>query len=446
MYSIKRRLLSLGSFIIVIFLLITAFTLEKAFRSVAEQARNERLHANVFTILAAAELEEGKLQIPEILPEQKLMLPDSGLFAYVIDEHNKLVWSSQSSLGSETPEIIFMHPGQESYSEISTPLQMKMLQFGVAWQSYDQKEYKFTITVVEDSIGFNEQIASYRENLYGWLAALGIALVLVQIFILRWGLHPLSRVEVDIRNIEAGKTERLSGKYPKEISGITTNLNILVENERKRLAQYRDTLANLAHSLKTPLAVLRSEVEQSGLNHSMLEQVDRIDSMVEYQLSRAALSGRITYTTAIKVLPIAIKLISALDKVFVEKGIRGKLTCSADVEINAVEGDVMEILGNLLDNAYKWAESSVWLNIEQLIHDECRVKGAKIVVEDDGPGIDPAAIDRVLIRGGREDTTTPGHGIGLAVVKDLIDSYLGTLDIDNGRQGGALITIEIPPR
>lgn len=446
MHSIKRRLLVVGSVIVVFFLVITAVTLEKAFRSVADEARDERLHSNVYTLLAAAELEGQKLVLPDILSEQRLMLPESGLYAYVINKSGEIIWNSPSALGLQSQEISFQKAGGEQTSKISSPKEMLILQYGVAWQSYDQNEHAFTVAIVEDSEGYNAQIWSYRNTLYGWMAGLAVILVVVQLYILKWGLSPLQKVEQDISDIESGKSDALNGVYPEEIKGITRNLNILVENERKRLKQYRDTLANLAHSLKTPLAVLRNEVEIINNNSVMLEQVDRIDSMVEYQLSRAALSGRITYASAIKVLPVAEKLISALNKVFAEKNINCELQCDTDVEINAIEGDLMEILGNLLENAFKWTSSSVMVEIEQLTEKDARIKGVRISIEDNGPGIDLESVEHILVRGGRADTSTPGHGIGLAVVKDLVDSYLGILMIDEGRAGGALIKVEIPPR
>lgn len=446
MHSIKKRLLVVGSIIVISFLVITAVTLEKAFRSVANEARNERLHSNVYTLLAAAELEGQKLVLPGILSEQRLMLPESGLYAYVVNNSGETIWHSPSALGLQPQKISFQKAGDEEISKISSPKEMLMLEYGVAWQSYDQNDYAFTVAIVEDSEGYNAQIWSYRNTLYGWMAGLAVILVVVQIYILKWGLSPLQKVEQDIIDIESGKSDALSGEYPKEIKGITHNLNILVENERKRLKQYRDTLANLAHSLKTPLAVLRNEVENINNNPVMLEQIDRIDSMVEYQLSRAALSGRITYASAIKVFPIAERLISALNKVFADKNINCELQCDADVEINAIEGDLMEILGNLLENAYKWTSNSVSVEIDQLTEKDARIKGVRISIEDNGPGIDVESVEHVLARGGRADTSTPGHGIGLAVVKDLVDSYLGMLIISKGHTGGALIKIEIPPR
>ncbi len=446
MFSIKRRLLLVGSTVILFFLLITAFALEKAFRSVADQARDERLHANIYTLLAAADLDGDSLQLPEMLPEQRLMLPDSGLYAYVLDNNHTVIWSSPSAIGLSKPQIELMSPGEEMMNTINSEKELQILQFGVSWQSYDQKDYQFTIAVIEDSKGYNQQIASYRKNLYGWLAALVVVLVVVQIYILRWGLSPLAKVERDISDIESGKNANLDGNYPKEINGITRNLNILIENERRRQKQYQDTLANLAHSLKTPLAVLKNEVDARESNSIMIEQVDRINSMVEYQLSRAALSGRITYTSAIKVLPIAEKLISALDKVFVDKKLICVLECNQDIQINAVEGDLMEILGNLLENAYKWSKTTINVRISQLDEAGSRIQGIKIVIDDDGPGINQSSIENILIRGGRADTTTPGHGIGLAVVKDLVDSYMGILDIGVSPVGGASISIEIPPR
>jgi two-component system sensor histidine kinase PhoQ len=267
--------------------------------------------------------------------------------------------------------------------------------------------------------------------------------------ILRWGLAPLRRVINDLQAIESGRQTQLEGAYPKELKGLTDNLNKLINNERDHLARYRNTLGNLAHSLKTPLAVLRGEVENSSENdlskRTMSEQVNRMSQIVEYQLQRAATSGRSAITARVKTLDVVSKIINALNKVYADKNIIVDMQVDESSRFQGDEGDLMEMLGNLLDNAYKCCKNQVRIS--------SKATGAskpgsspdfELFVEDDGPGMHEDQIEKLLERGVRGDLDTKGHGIGLAMVNDIIEIYSGTLSIDKSDLGGSRIKVHVP--
>jgi two-component system sensor histidine kinase PhoQ len=191
--------------------------------------------------------------------------------------------------------------------------------FGLAWEMKSGVS-AFTYSVAESLESYKEQVRRFRRSLGGWLAGLALVLLAVQAMILRWGLNPLRRVADDLTAIENGKATHLDGVYPKELQGLTNNLNALIRSEREHLDRYRHSLSDLAHSLKTPLAVVRAETEKAvipdGPRQLLSEQVERMRQIVDYQLQRASTSGRLTLTTPVPVAESVQRVINTVVKVY----------------------------------------------------------------------------------------------------------------------------------
>jgi len=266
---------------------------------------------------------------------------------------------------------------------------------------------------------------------------------------LRWVLSPVRRMEREIRAVEEGRSDVLGGGYPRELSGVAGNLNTLLIGERKRVARYRDTLGNLAHSLKTPLAVMRAAISSnSGVSEAVLNpEIDKMTAIIEHQLKRAAASGGALLGQApVEVAPIVSELRVTLLKVYARKDLSIELVTPAACQFVGDRGDLTELLGNVLDNACKWCRGVVRLTASVDGSSEAR-QNLSIVVEDDGPGI--SAEDRIRIgqRGVRTDETVPGHGIGLSMVQDTVELYGGTMTIGaSPTLGGASFEIRLPGR
>jgi two-component system sensor histidine kinase PhoQ len=269
--------------------------------------------------------------------------------------------------------------------------------------------------------------------------------------VLRWSLAPLRKVTTDLATVERGSQDHLGNAYPVELAGLTTSLNNFIDAERDRLTRYRNTLSDLAHSLKTPLAVMRSQLESGSegedLRWTVLEQVGRMDEIVAYQLSRAATSGHQTFATPLPLEPFAEEVVRSLEKVYANKGILCEFDIDANARFHGDQGDLLELLGNLLENAFKWGNRRVLLSAHVIPVGTARRSGMELVVEDDGPGVDDGNVDRLLQRGVRGDERVQGHGIGLAIVQDILRAYQGELHVSRSEAlGGAKFAVRFGAR
>ena len=425
------------------FLGLAGFALDRAYAQAALSALRDRLQSYAYAYLAGTDVSTRSNRVlpPEVPPQPDFARPGSGLYAVMVGQGG-FRWESPSALGRELPFDTLLPPGQTRFGG---PLptgagNVYLLSQGVAW---GDRDYRMTVNIAESEVPFDEQLAAYRRTLLGWLAALGLALLALQQILLRWSLWPLRRVAAALSRIERGEEEHLSGSYPQELTGLTSSLNGFIDSERENLKRNRNILTDLAHSLKTPLAVVRSQLEsgESGgnsLREDVLAQVQRMDQIVAYQLTRAATSGHAKFALPIPVAGHAESVVQSLEKVYAAK----KVLCEFDVDDKArfygEEGDLLELLGNLLENAFKWARRRVLFGARVLPPPGPRVwrPGLEITVEDDGPGIPPEQADRFLQRGVRGDERVQGHGIGLAIVQDILHAYRGELQVERSEELG----------
>lgn len=441
--SIQTRLFTAATVVLIIFLGVTGLTLDQAFRDSAESTMQEDLQGQFYSLLALGELnDDGTIDMPDDLPDPRFSLARSGLYAQINDESGKAIWFSHSLLGNSMENTTPMRAAYRKFRFTHTHdgARVYLLSYGVGWENSSGQNKLFTLHVAENLDGFFRQVNQFRRNLWVWLALAAAGLILVQGFILRWSLKPLRQVAEDLKMIESGQAESLTGSYPKELTGLTGNLNQLIKNSRSQLQRYRDSLGNLAHSLKTPLAVMQSISEKSSseaeLKKVTQEQVQRMSQLVHYQLNRAAAAGAAPLATPVAVQEIAEKILSALTKANSDKAVQTDVHISSDIRFFGNEDDLYEVMGNLLENAFKWCHHRV--EIEASNQDKNLLN---LSVSDDGPGIEKALYDEILKRGTRADETTPGHGIGLSIVADIVDLREGEITIGHSDLGGARISI-----
>jgi len=450
MSSLSARLLISVSVLLMFFFGVTIVVLDTAFRSAGEQAQADILDGHLMAILAAAEAtEQGTLELPPDLQEPRFGNIGSGLYAELIDDRDAVVWRSRSALGIEMPGGETPPSGVRLFLDEAladgTPL--LTLSLAVQWELPNGELRPFVFKVAESLDSFNAQVAQFRRQLFGWFAAVALIMLLSISVLLRRLLRPLRQIENEIGEIEQGKRASLSGEFPTELTGVARNMNVLIDSERARSDLYRLTLDNLAHSLKTPLAAMRALLNQgkSGeFEGRCNEQIDRMDEIVRYQLRKPATSKADSLVlTLIPVKAEIERLVEGLNKVYHDKCPDIETRISADLKFRGESGDFLEIAGNLIDNACKWCERKVLVTMQSA--SGSRSDGGMVLrVADDGPGVPDDAVEALLERGTRLDESTPGHGIGLAVVKELAESYGGELAISRSELGGAEFRVTIP--
>ncbi|RKT45785.1 ATP-binding protein [Thiocapsa rosea] len=443
--SLRARVVASAAAVLALFILLTSLALERAFRETAESSREERLLAQIFLLMAAAEAENDGLVFPEALAEARFSLPASGLYARVFDTADRLIWESDSAIGTPEPGPMALVPGERrlEFRTDSNGQDYLVEGFGVSWAT-GAVPRNYVFLVAEDTVAFDEEVGRFRASLAVWLGAMAALMLTALVLILAWGLAPLRRVSAEVAAIESGQQDKILGRYPTEISTLTDNLNGLLAHAQARQMRLDNALGDLAHSLKTPLAVMRGAVGDAGSGQDtralMEEQLGRMDNIVAHQLHRAR-TGAAPASILAPPVPIgrvAERLLASLEKVYRDKGVEVTLAVPQELQINGVEGDLMEMLGNLLDNAFKWCRRRVHL----IATHEKRM--LVLAIEDDGPGIRPQDAQRLLARGARADEAVPGHGIGLAVAREICEAYGGRLVVEASVLGGARICLKLP--
>jgi two-component system sensor histidine kinase PhoQ len=452
MYSLSSRLLISVSVLLLLFFGVTIAVLDTAFTEAGEQARRDILDGHLVALLGAAEPNDAsELALPDRLREPRFGQIGSGLYGELRKADGEVLWRSKSALGLEIPEGVIPVLGNHLFARESlldgTPL--LTLSLAVEWEFENGNSKSYVFKVAESLDSFNAQIAGFRGQLFGWFAAIAATMLLAFSFLLRGLMKPLRKIEAEIGEIEGGDRTSLSDRFPTELIGVARNLNLLIDSERARSDRYRFTLDNLAHSLKTPLAAMRALLSSDNRDEfgaRFDEQIDRMDEIVRYQLRKPAspVADKLVLKT-VHVEKEVTRLIDGLKKVYHDKSPVFEVNVQPDMQFRGDTGDFLELAGNLLDNACKWCNKNVRISIVPSASGRAIASGMVLTVADDGPGIPQDAADALLQRGMRLDESTPGHGIGLAVVKDIAASYGGQLSIKQSKSGGAEITVSIPP-
>ncbi len=451
MSSLSARLLVSVSVLLLVFFGATIVVLDTAFVSAGERAREEILDGYLMQLLADAEPSSAhQLVLPPDLVEPRFNTLGSGLYAELERGDGSAAWQSRSALGLELPGGPAPEPGDEAFgrAQLADGTPLLTLSLAVQWEFPDGRLEPYVFRVYESLDAFNAQVADFRRQMFGWFGGVAAFMLFAIALMMRRLLSPLRQIESEIRDIEDGGRVALSEQLPTELSGVARNMNLLIDSERARSNRYRYTLDNLAHSLKTPLAAVRALLDDGddGVQQRRInEQVERMDEIVRYQLRKPATAQSTVGLAPVPVNAEVQKLVAGLSKVYREKSPEFHLQVAPDLVFRGDAGDFLELAGNLLDNACKWCRRQVSLTLEPAQPGNPRASGLRLRVEDDGPGIPDHAAERLLVRGTRLDESTPGHGIGLAIVRDIARAYGGDLAIGRSPLGGAAIMVHIPP-
>jgi signal transduction histidine kinase len=437
----------------VVILIITGVALSTLYRHAVERAFDRRLDVYLRTLVAdVASPEEGADKYPQSIGEPLFELPLSGWYWQVtrLDTKAPEVRSSRSLWDASLPRL----PDEKS----STDAEYRQ---GYAKGPEDQElrlverdidlgtDGRYRIAVAGDASEIDDETASFERTIIITFTALTLALLLTTALQVRFGLAPLARISESLAAIRSGRAERLQGKFPVEIAPLARETNALIDANREIVERARTHVGNLAHALKTPLSVIVNEAAARGndpLACKVLEQTDIMRDQVARQLERARLAARSTVVgTSVEVPPVVTALARTMEKLHRARDIAIDVDVPEHARFRGEQQDLEEMVGNLVDNGCKWAQSRVAIEV---MADQPTSDGAKsrvrIIVDDDGPGLSPAEREQVALRGQRLDETKPGSGLGLSIVVELANLYGGVLTLGTAPIGGLRAELALP--
>ncbi|KFC64066.1 Integral membrane sensor signal transduction histidine kinase precursor [Bosea sp. LC85] len=447
-YSLGARLFLSAAVCCALVLALAGFGLTTFYRRSAERGFDERLSVYIKELVAdlAAPPETERQAIGD-LGEPRFDLPLSGWYWQIVrlDGEKPVVRTSRSLVGGQLPKLLDQQltPNarglRESYVSGPDERDLRIIE-----REIDVGEDgRFTVGVAAPADEIEGDIRDFRLALTLTFLLLGLALVASTLIQVRFGLRPLVRLGTAVGSVRTGEAARIAGKYPPDLAPLAGELNQLIDANREILERARTQVGNLAHALKTPLSVMLNEAEASDphLPQTVQTQAAIMRDQVQYYLDRAraaALSGALGSVT--EVAPSLDALIRTFAKISQGRGITGMHHVPAHVRFRGERQDLEEMLGNLLDNAFKWARSAVEVSLAP----EAEEGRIALLIDDDGPGLPSEALLDVLKRGRRLDETTPGSGLGLSIVVDLAKLYGGEVTLERSRLGGLRARLLLP--
>ncbi|WP_274533358.1 ATP-binding protein [Mesorhizobium sp. Root157] len=424
--------------LVVIFTLITTL-----YRQASERGFDSLLSAHLFNLIGSVGVsEQGMLTGAPDLGDLRFSEPQSGWYWSVEPASSGLTGDLRSSSMTRSipspsvAEVPFNSGFQRNY--LTEGLEGEQLQVFESEFVLDAKNRIARFRVMGNETELEQEIGAFQRRLLTYLSLFGFGMIAINAIAILYALQPLRRVRDALAMVRQGTAQRLGGRFPAEIEPLANETNALIENNKRIVERSRTQVGNLAHSLKTPLAVLINEGRALGGEKGRLiaEQATSMQKQVEYYLQRARMAAQrdsVVYRTPVK--PLVLRMARVMEKLNPDTELR--LTLPQDEVVFAGEReDLEEVLGNLLENAMKWARSTVAVSVELVTEDEGNAGLFEINIEDDGPGIPEGEAREALKRGKRLDESKPGTGLGLAIVADLINEYGGQLALERAVLGG----------
>ncbi|WP_192183450.1 ATP-binding protein [Mesorhizobium amorphae] len=429
--------------LVVIFTLITTL-----YRQASERGFDSLLSAHLFNLIGSVGVSEsGQLTGAPDLGDLRFSEPNSGWYWSVEPAsegvHGELHSSSMTKaiLSPSVAEVPFNASFQRSYG--SEGIDGEELEVFESEFVLDAKNRAARFRVMGNQTELEQEIASFQRRLLTYLSLFGVGMIAINAFAILIGLQPLRRVRNALAMVREGTAQRLDGSFPAEIEPLANETNALIENNKRIVERSRTQVGNLAHSLKTPLAVLLNEGRALGGAKGQLitEQAASMQKQVDHYLQRARVAAQrdsVVYRTP--VAPLVQRMVRVLQKLNPETTLTLSLPAT-DIIFGGEREDLEELLGNLLDNAMKWARGAVAVSVSRVPGKDANL--FEIAIEDDGPGIPEDKAREALKRGRRLDETKPGTGLGLAIVADLVNEYGGGLALERSVMGGLKAAVRL---
>jgi signal transduction histidine kinase len=452
--SLATRLFLSATAWVVVILLITGVVLSSVYRQASEQAFDRRLNLYLRTLVAeVATPDEPPDHQFQSLGEPLFELPLSGWYWQIArtDSAKNEVRASHSLWDKKLPKLedqgveVTAAGVRQGYVDGPEGQTLRMVERPIDLGP----DGRFLVTVAGDAAEIFEETRAFDYYLAGTFVALSIGLLLTTIFQVRFGLAPLKRISESIADIRSGRAERLVGEFPVEIAPLARETNALIDANHAIVERARTHVGNLAHAIKTPLSVIVNEAAAHGRDPfalKVLEQADVMRDQVAHHLERARIAARLTIIgTVTEVAPVIEALRRTMEKIHRDRGIAIDVDASHQAKFRGERQDLEEMAGNLVDNACKWAESRVFIEVlVQRAGDADPGPMLRIIVDDDGRGLSAAERAQVSRRGQRLDESKPGSGLGLSIVVDLAALYGGSLTLGTAPIGGLRAELVLP--
>jgi signal transduction histidine kinase len=438
--SLTKRIITLSIFWIVLALVATALLLGRFYRSHIEEHYDAHVFTHVEELIAAVDSgPDGELLLSREPTDPRFHRADSGWYWEILGENRVL--KKSFSLGDKQLDLRNLSLDEKHGVQIVRGPDNQNLRAHVVHVSYAHDPGSLTFVATAPEMAIKDDVHDFYKHIMTSFLVLGIGLSVAVVIQVMLALKPLKNIQSAISDIKLGKRERLPHEYPSDIQPLVDELNFLLDHNETLLKRARNQLGDLAHSVKNPLTVIRNEARSlsSKQGQLILDQSHVMANSIDHYLSRARIYGKqdaIGYRTSVK--SVIDDLTFAVEHIHKDRNIKIEMHCLEEKWFRGEAQDLEEMAGNLIDNAFKWAKSTVTVNCES-DHNQLQ-----LMIEDDGPGIAPEDMKSITRRGRRLDEKTPGHGHGLGIVEDIAQLYGGALKLGRSSMGGLKATLVLP--
>lgn len=445
MRSLKGRLIGVATIWIAIGMIAAGFLLSSIFRQHVTEQFYEELYVHLDELQRLAQINADGTHLQRHLSDPRYDVALSG-FYWQIERAGSVIARSASlqdktlHVPKDEPEVAGVHK-----HEFTGPSGRLLVVEQIRALTPSSPPVHFAIGTDERHL--NGVLHHFDKTLASSLAGFGISMVIAASLLILYAMKPFDHLRAALGSVRSGQEKALSGDFPSEVQPLADDLNALLASTSELITRARTQAGNLAHGLKTPLAILTDEayrIDAQGLPQSsavILEQSRKMLTQIDYQTTRArAVAMRASLGTVASAAKAASDVASALSRMYRDRELEIETTIDDDVRVACEAQDLNEMLANLVDNACKNAKSTVLIRAGN----GPSVKNVLLFVEDDGPGLPPEAYEVVFNIGERWDTQTSGTGLGLAIVRDLARLYGGDVRLDTSSLGGLCVTLELP--
>jgi len=453
--SLSRRLFLSSALWTLLVLPFTGAVLISLYRDAVERSFDARLNQYLEYLIAVTSPDEGvDIVEPTAMGEPLFSLPFSGWYWEIKAIGEPSLLFKSDSLVSEAlglpsekgvaPDVTEIRKAYLTGPERQT---LRVLEREIAITEKEQQK-RYLYAMAGDASEIENEVDAFAMMLAVAFVMLGAGLLIATFFQVRFGLRPLNEIRDRLQAIRSGKAALLEGSPPEEIQPLQEELNALIQSNQDIIERARTHVGNLAHALKTPLSVITNEArERDGeFAAKVAEQAALMREYITHHLTRAQVAARVSIVGGVTDVGETVQSMSnALSRIYSERGLTFAVDCPADAKFRGEKQDLQEMMGNLLDNACKWANSRIAITVS--IEKAIKPSGAnqlQFLIDDDGPGLGEADLKSAIIRGKRLDETKPGTGLGLSIVADLSAMYYGSFELQRSPAGGLRAKLLLP--